>query len=56
MGLYYKLNNGEEIEIVMETTENYERKVFVKLFNGSTVFEYDCTTKIVSLKKITISI
>lgn len=40
MGLYYKLSNGEDIEIKIEENENYEQEVIILLFNGSTSISY----------------
>lgn len=40
MGLYYKLSNGEDIEIRIEENENYEQEVIILLFNGSTSISY----------------
>lgn len=40
MGLYYKLNNGEEIEIRIKDIENFTKELQVLLFNGSTVLTY----------------
>jgi len=51
MGLYYKLSNGEEIEINIEINDDYERILFFKLFNGSTTFIYKLD-KIISLNEI----
>ena len=36
MGIYYKLSNGEEIEI----RSNQENEIEILLFNGSTVLTY----------------
>lgn len=41
MGLYYVLKNGEKIEIDIQEDKNYNKKIFIKLFGGSTIFEYD---------------
>jgi len=51
MGLYYKLSNGEEIEIVIEETEDYINKLKIKLFGGSTILEYELN-KIIILNDI----
>ena len=40
MGLYYKLSNGEDIEIRIEQNENYEQELIILLFNGSTSVSY----------------
>ena len=34
MGLYYKLSNGEEIEIRIEQDEDYNKQVAAVLFRG----------------------
>jgi len=52
MGLNYKLSNGEYIEIDIETTEEYEKKILIKLFGGSTTFEYNYNEKSYSLNEI----
>lgn len=40
MGLYYRLSNGEDIEIMTEWNED-GYVALVKLFNGSTVLTYN---------------
>lgn len=52
MGLYYTLSNGEEIEIDIQEDENYNKKILIKLFNGSTTIEYDYFKKPYSLNEI----
>lgn len=42
MGLYYTLNNGETIEIAIESeTELNDPTILIKLFGGTTVFYHD---------------
>jgi len=41
MGLYYKLSNGEDIEIRIEENEDYTQQVNILLFGGSTVISSD---------------
>ncbi|MDD4624535.1 MAG: hypothetical protein PHX40_04110 [Bacilli bacterium] len=40
MGLYYKLSNGEDVEIRIEENEDYEQELIILLFNGSTSVSY----------------
>lgn len=51
MGLYYKLSNGEEIEIRINETENYTKELQILLFNGSTILTYKLDT-IITLNDI----
>ena len=51
MGLYYKLSNGEEIEIKIENTEDYTKELQISLFNGSTTLIYPINN-ILSLNEI----
>lgn len=52
MGLYYTLKNGEQIEINMEVDDDYNKTIYVKLFGGSMVFEYDYYKKPYNLNEI----
>ena len=52
MGLYYTLKNGEQIEINIEVDEYYDKIIFIKLFGGSMIFEYDYYEKSYSLNEI----
>lgn len=45
MGLYYKLTNGEEIEIRIEQDEDYSKQVTIILFNGSMTLSYKLNDK-----------
>ena len=40
MGLYYTLSNGEEIEIKIEESEDYNKELKILLFYGSTTITY----------------
>ena len=51
MGLYYKLSNGEEIEIRINETEDYTKELQILLFNGSTILTYKLNT-IITLNDI----
>ena len=51
MGLYYKLSNGEEIEIRINETEDYTKELQILLFNGSTILTYKLDT-IITLNDI----
>jgi len=46
MGLYYKLSNGNDIEIRIEEDENYNKQVNILLFGGSTVISSDLNKNI----------
>ena len=51
MGLYYRLQNGEDVEIRIEEKEDYSKELIISLFNGSTTISYDLD-KILSLNEI----
>lgn len=56
MGLYYKLANGEDIEIrITENDEDFTKTVDVLLFGGSTVLSYPLQG-VVSLNNIISSV
>ena len=40
MGLYYRLSNGEDIEIRIKQDDGFDQVVTVVLFNGSMSFTY----------------
>ena len=45
MGLYYKLSNGEEIEVRIEQDEDNNKQVTAVLFNGSMTLSYKLNDK-----------
>lgn len=52
MGLYYTLKNGEQIEINIEVDEEYNKTIYIKLFGGSMVYEYDYYKESYNLNEI----
>lgn len=47
MGLYYTLSNGEDIEIRIQESEEYEQEVTILLFNGGTSLTYPLTKPLI---------